>query len=168
VGNTSFVSKPKFLIPLGLCSVKRSLPLHRATMSGLSSCRASWQRCGLLARCCSWRIPSPPPQSLLVIHLRWSSSTSGAADSTGLVSSSSTSSLLEEPSWGITHVAPDAERLPVLPHPMVPPAPLEQRMQVPRSALQKAADRYTLSGQLSRIQRGETLFQAAKQQSSDP
>jgi hypothetical protein len=143
-------------------------------MSGLATCRASWQllRSASLTRlCCSWRIPSYA-QSLSSsfavaahnIH-RWSSSTRiDGANSTGL----SSSSLLEEPSWGITHVAPDAERLPVLPHPLVPPAPLEQRLTVPRSTLQKAADRYTLSGQLSRIQRGETLFQAAKQQSCDP
>jgi hypothetical protein len=145
-------------------------------MSGLATCRASWQlRSASLTRRCysSWRISYAQSSSSSFAvtahnHNRRSSSTRiEGANSTSLPSSSS-SSLLEEPSWGITYVAPDAERLPVLPHPLLPPAPLEQRLKVPRSALQKAADRYTLSGQLSRIQRGETLFQAAKQQSSDP
>lgn len=62
-----------------------------------------------------------------------------------------------------------ADLLPVLPNPPIPPAPMvDGEMLRPRSTWQNLSDKYSLSGQQNKIQRGETLFQAARRQASDP
>jgi hypothetical protein len=62
-----------------------------------------------------------------------------------------------------------AELLPVLPNPPIPPAPtVDGEMLRPRSTWQRLSDKYSMTGQQNKIQRGETLFQAARRQASDP
>ena len=73
-------------------------------------------------------------------------------------------------STGITTKTVIAELLPVLPKPALPPVPLSFDGEVlrPRSTWQRLSDKYSLSGQQTKIQRGETFFQAARRQASDP